>query len=433
MAAVSAGTRHALLPRQLESLSPSEASDHQILWNKHVGGALEVLLANAGYSMEARRRSLDFFNNLIAPNLGLFKGPNPNANDKNPNSWQSFMTDDGTPVELGWDWGTTDKSQPTIRYSMEPIGLQAGSPVDPVNSLAGAALLKQLKQTLPEINLERFDYFTKYFNFEEQHSSHDVQDHQSSVFYGFDITETDPMGKVYFFPQRRARQYGQSTLEAVAQGIKGTPGATDENLQALSMFLDFTGDTSTNRRLECEILAIDLIHPSESRFKIYFRSRETTFRSVADIMTLGGRIRTPTMETGLSHLRSLWTSVFEVNALGTLAENTHRTAGMMYNVEFRLGDERPVAKVYLPVRHYSSSDKAVMQGLGDYFESVQRARHTPAFERAMNDLFGSGTLTTQAGAHTYIGCAIRPTGDLRVVSYLKPQLCEPVVEAMKGV
>lgn len=36
------------------------------------------------------------------------------------------------------------------------------------------------------------------------------------------------------------------------------------------------------------------------------------------------------------------------------------------------------------------------------------------------------SLRTQAGLHTYIGCAIQCDGTLRVVTYLKPQVVEPL-------
>ncbi|KAI0114131.1 tryptophan dimethylallyltransferase-domain-containing protein [Nemania sp. FL0031] len=433
--------------------SLSRDDEHHCLWYQHVGKALGVLLYSADYSPEAQRRSLSFFNQLVAPNLGVFHSTNSGY----ANSWQSFMTDDGNPVELSWDWGTSD-SRPTIRYSIEPIGLQAGTSSDPRNSLAGPIFQDLLKKSLPDIRLEWFDYFKDFFNeggkadISQTDSSmiykwydfirnffsgrkegqleylNGLPDHSSSIFYAFDLTETEITAKVYFFPKYRAISSGKSNLEVLVESMKGAPHCTKDNLEALSVFSNFSNDPA-NKGLEYEMLAIDLIDPFKSRFKIYFRSRETSFESLSNIITLGGRIKSPNMQQGLKDLHCLWNGIFGVNARSTdpLKEVNHRTAGMLYNVEFRMGERLPVAKVYLPVRHYSSTDNAVIRGLDEYFKSHQRGSYMAAYSRTMNTLFGSESLASQAGVQTYVGCTIRPDGALRVVSYFKPPLSEPPV------
>ncbi|KAI0544050.1 tryptophan dimethylallyltransferase-domain-containing protein [Xylaria curta] len=399
--------------QQVDSETQTE-NEHQSLWYRHVGKALGVLLYSAGYSPEAQRRSLDFFQKVVAPNLGGFQ----DASEDQKVSWKSFMTDDGTPLELSWDWGTND-SQPTIRYSVEPIGLQAGTRLDPRNLLAGPVFQDELNRTLPDMRLESFHYFKKFFDA--------LQDHDSSIFYAFDLTEADTTAKVYFFPKYRAESMGKSNLEVTLEAIKGAPYCTAGNLPALSVFSDFSNDAAS-KELEYEMLAIDLIDPLQSRFKVYFRSRETSFDSLSRIITLGDRIKNKNMQRGLKDLRCLWNAIFGVNEPSDhpLKENNHRTAGMLYNVEFRIGDQYPVAKVYLPVRHYSASDDSVINGLDEYFKSHQRSSHMTAYSRAMIKLFGSESLRSQTGIHTYVGCTIRPNGALRVVSYFKPPLSDHV-------
>ncbi|KAJ8120716.1 hypothetical protein ONZ43_g2648 [Nemania bipapillata] len=398
--------------KQVGSNIPHVEHEHQRLWYHHVGKALGVLLYSADYSPEAQRRSLDFFKQIIAPNLGVFRA----VTGAYKNSWQSFMTDDGTPVELSWDWGTSD-SRPTIRYSIEPIGLQAGTSIDPRNLLVGPVLQDGLNHSLLDIRLEWFDYFKDYFNDKEkdklperspsviyqwynfvksffgvqgngEHGAlRDIDDHSSSIFYAFDLTETEITAKVYYFPKYRALSSGKSNLEVLVESMKGAPRCTEDNLQALSVFSDFSNDAAS-KELEYEMLAIDLIDPLKSRFKIYFRSRETSFASLINIITLGGRIKSPNMQQGLEDLQSLWNAIFEVESPSTdpLKEVNHRTAGMLYNVEFRVGDQFPVAKVYLPVRHYSSSDSAVIRGLDTYFKSHHKGSYMAAYSRAMNAL-----------------------------------------------
>ncbi|KAI1138395.1 tryptophan dimethylallyltransferase-domain-containing protein [Hypoxylon sp. FL0543] len=405
-------------------LKTCENIHHRFWWSRHSGRALAVLLHNARYSPDTQYRDLKFFAEVVAPHLGVSHEPGV---ERGTSPWQSFMTDDGTPVELSWDWGTKD-SPPTIRYSIEPIGLHAGTSLDPHNLAVGSEFQNQLLRYLPEMKLELFRHFISFFN---GHVDHDVEpkgdegDHQSSIFYAFDLAPTEITAKVYFFPKMRARAYNQSNLQVILQAIDSIPGVTSENLEACSVFRDFASDVA-NKNLEYEMLAIDLIDPKKSRLKVYFRSRDTTFNSVINIMTLGGRLRNSRLYLGLVDLHWLWKALFK--AYGSLdqplGDSTHRTAGILYNVEFRLGDSAPVAKIYLPVRHYSSSDAAVIQGLNDYFQYRQRGRYMPDYVKAMSTLFTAGLMKAQSGVQTYVGCAIRPDGTLRLISYFKPQISE---------
>ncbi|KAI1086998.1 aromatic prenyltransferase [Rostrohypoxylon terebratum] len=305
-------------------------------------------------------RDLKFFAQVVAPYLGGIS------------SWPSFMTDDGTPIELSWDWGTKD-SAPVIRYSIEPIGLHAGSSLDPYNLAAGPKFQDQLVRSLPEMRLELFRYFISFFNGHtggDHETKGDNGDHQSSIFYAFDLAETGITAKVYFFPKIRAMLYGHSNLQLLTR-----------------IFCDFASDEA-NKNLEYEMLAIDLVNPSKSRLKIYFRSRDTTFNSIINMMILGGRLGNPRLYLGLVDLHWIWRALFGASGslYQPLGDNTHRTAGILYNVEFKLGDTVPVVKIYLPVRHYSSSDAAVIRGLNDHSQYRQRGKYMPDYVKAMSTL-----------------------------------------------
>lgn len=135
------------------------------------------------------------------------------------------------------------------------------------------------------------------------------------------------------------------------------------------------------------MLAIDHIYPLQSLFKIYFRSRKTDFDSVANVMTLNGRNNNPMLKQGLEDLKSLWNTLFEVDTTSqSLPKVGHRTAGILYNVEFKLGDSFPVAKVYLPVRHYAKSDGGIVRGLGNYFDYHGRGKYMSQYVDAMHTL-----------------------------------------------
>ncbi|KAJ8128307.1 hypothetical protein O1611_g5326 [Lasiodiplodia mahajangana] len=398
-------------------LEPFKSHHHRFWWSKHSGKSLAILLHAAGYPEQLQYRDLEFFATAIAPYLGI----SHEATEGDTPRWPSFMTDDGTPLELSWDWGTKD-GPPTIRYSIEPIGLDAGSSLDPSNLIAGPAFQTQLLDSSIQMRLEWFQHFKQFFNVPDAEDGfqRDSEDHNSSIFYAFDLSPTEVTAKAYFFPKMRARAKGQSNLDVLTQAMEAAPHTTKNNLGAWRMFCDFSAEIP----LEHEMLAIDLIDPLESRLKIYFRCRETAFNSVVNIMTVGGRIKNPKLYEGLEDLKLLWDALFHDGSITSpeksLREVSHRTAGILYNIEFRLDEAYPVAKIYLPVRHYSKSDEAIIRALNVYFQHHQRGKYMPNYVNAMRALFSPKVMQETSGIHTYIGCAIRPNGMLRVVSYFKP-------------
>ncbi len=87
-------------------------------------------------------------------------------------------------------------------------------------------------------------------------------------------------------------------------------------------------------------------------------------------------------------LKRLWGAVLERNGFpedAPLPETDHRTAGILYNVEFRLGSAVPKVKIYIPVRHYAKSDEKVMHGLDEYLyqSNTQSKRHIPGYFHAL--------------------------------------------------
>lgn len=126
------------------------------------------------------------------------------------------------------------------------------------------------------------------------------------------------------------------------------------------------GIFSQSQNVDIEMLAIDLLRPQISRVKIYFRSQDTDFASVMRIMTLNGRVRNEAIVKGLKELRLLWDELFHTTAEEGLPPVIHRTAGILYYVELKIGTNVPAVKVYLPVRQYVANDQHVVAYLGRY-------------------------------------------------------------------
>lgn len=78
------------------------------------------------------------------------------------------MTDDHNPIESIWDWNTGYKTA-TVRFSIEPVGAQAGTPQDPYNAYAAAEFLKLISEDIPETNMQWFNHFDSYLAFGSKH------------------------------------------------------------------------------------------------------------------------------------------------------------------------------------------------------------------------------------------------------------------------
>ncbi|KAI1379369.1 tryptophan dimethylallyltransferase-domain-containing protein [Hypoxylon crocopeplum] len=422
---------------------------HERYWWRTCGYALAILLRNAGYTRIAQVRILNFFARRIMNNLGV-------ANEPGSQRWKSFMTDDNNPIELSWDWHT-GVERPTVRFSIEPIGLDAGTPDDLRNEQAALEFKQSVLRALPGTDMSWFDHFEAFFS--EGVDCSPAEGHSSKVFWAFDLGEKELTSKAYFFPGYRARATNQGNLQVISEAITSAPSCTPEKLGPFNQFAEFVNEHERMGRpaLELDMFAIDMIDCSKSRLKIYFRNRQTDFRSVRETMSLLGRVTGQDMDVGLRQLRELWESLFDHEGKSEdtpLGQASHRTAGILYNVEFRLGGQAPKAKIYIPVRHYARSDEHVMKSvsrfvdrqaakqfarnkLGQRAETAvgnnngdTRREQTPAeqiapvsaaYAKAFSTIFTEDAISGSRGLHTYIACSIQSGGALRVVSYINPQ------------
>ncbi|EEU33551.1 uncharacterized protein NECHADRAFT_15792, partial [Fusarium vanettenii 77-13-4] len=336
-------------------------------WYLTVGHALTEFLVKAGYTHEDQVNILHHFTKMVIPYLGV-----------SPISglprWKSFMTDNHTPIELSWDFHTSIE-QPIIRYSIEPIGLDAGTPVDPNNDRASADFKQSLRQAFPNVNSPLFDHFEAAFP-TKGYAKSGQEDHPSSMFWAFDLKKGEIVNKVYFFPGSVTCTANQPELMVISDAIKSAPGWESESLGSFDTFVDYV-DQHSDSGFEVDMLALDLVPSESSRIKIYFRDRRTNFQAVKDTMSLGGRLpcSSPDVEEGMQKLRRLWNTLLGTgNAADdiSLPYKDHRTAGILYNVEIRRHNEMPKVKVYIPVRHYAKNDQHIAKALAGFLSEEAR-------------------------------------------------------------
>ncbi|KAI9039002.1 aromatic prenyltransferase [Aspergillus affinis] len=410
--------------QQTTSELQGSLDSHGKYWWRTSGLLISALLEAAEYSALAQHRILTFFGRTIAPYLGPTYTPGAPQ-------WQSFMTDDHHPIELSWDWHTGHQP-PTVRFSIEPVGIHAGTPADPENQKADISFRTAMTAALPDTHMAW---------------------PPSKIFYAFDLSANSIKGKAYFFPGFQARATNQTNLEVLSAAIASAPGcsSTCDNpnpLVALHAFQDFARDSLTPP-LEMDMLAIDMDPPAESHLKIYSRNRVTSFTSVRQMMTLGGRIPpSEDLARGLQTLRSLWDALLDQSSTPEshlLTPINHRSAGILYNVEFRPYSASLKVKIYIPVRHYASSDEHILTAIRTFMTSQSQDAYlrrdygtvlrrivsgfrSPSLPRLLIPQTDTRLVSLShddalrdRGLHTYIGCSIQAGGDLRVVSYVNGQ------------
>ena len=181
---------------------------------------------------------------------------------------------------------------------------------------------------------------------------------RSQQFLAFDLKEQEVVLKAYFLPQRRVAQSGLPSLDLIESAMQQMPCFTSEFETTWNVMLDYLRHDSVVD-LETEIVAIDCAEARNPRIKIYFRTRNTSLSSILDVTTLGGRLPALSPQNERS-LRELWVSVLSLRSdEETLRRVTHRTAGILYYMEFRSGTSLPKPKLYIPVRHYGINDYKV--------------------------------------------------------------------------
>jgi DMATS type aromatic prenyltransferase len=369
--------------------------------------------------------------------------PSPSSVTPTP-IWKSFMTDDFSPIEYSWKWNTgkelsTGKSLgPDIRYGIEAIGSYAGTALDPLNQASTKEFLLQLDLAIPNIDLTWFHHLARTLfgneKFTGARESNEKADSaglgSSSMFLAFEFLKSEFAVKAYFIPPKPAHANGagkevQDGLITAIRSLDTLSVGQKEKTQwaALDQTLSFMGSNEDGRKLSMFMIGIDCIKPSESRLKMYVRSPKTSFDSVVNILTMGGK-RTG-FEKNLRDLKELWRMVLGLPIGFSTSEDLplreHATSGMCYYFDIRQGTAFPDIKMYIPVRHYGLSDLEIAHRLTEFLELHGRGMYAGGYIRALKELAPLHRLESSCSVQTYVSCAFQQEG-LSMTSYLSPNI-----------
>jgi DMATS type aromatic prenyltransferase len=379
-----------------------------------------------------------FFAQFIIPSLG----PHPSLREKEK-IWESFINDDHTPIEFSWNWNA-NQEHPTLRYAIEPIGEGAGRSEDFYNTRRAQLLVKQVAARYNTVNSEWFEHFVRELLPRKQHAHHQ-DDHPSQMFLAFELRSPIPALKAYFMPLQRATEGNETTLALIERSLRRLPDSSDGLMRGFGKLKAYLAILPEPHKPQVEILAMDCTDPKNARIKVYIRSVETSFDNVKQMMTLGGSIPGPLVKAAQS-LRFLWRSVLSLDSStrdhDPLACNNHRTAGIIYHFDFRLGSDVPKCKVYIPVKHYGKDDLQVSVGFDRYLRSRNKGVYGYSYLEAVSRLWYVDSINYQynvltktnhsshrrlsdgLGFHTYISASFEGE-DLSVTSYIQPETYHP--------
>ncbi|KAH8702192.1 dimethylallyl tryptophan synthase GliD2 [Talaromyces proteolyticus] len=412
-----------LLSVALPLPGPVSSTDY---WWRKTGPIISGLLSKANYPLYNHYKHLLLYHSHILPLLGP-RPPHHNDTHPSPSNapWRAFLTDDFTPVEPSWN---ISGNESTIRLGVEPIGFSAGTHTDPFNQSLVTEFMNSLVASEADADLEMFEHFRKDFFIPAESSCEILAklpdgEHSSQSFLAFDFDKGRVTSKAYFFPILKSLATGQDTMSLVSESILRLAEKSSWGAQMITAISVLEAWMTTCEGARAEMISVDCVGADKSRIKIYVRIPHTSLKKVKETYNLGGRLRDDVTTEGLKVLDNLWRTIFQpANDDDELPQNSHRTAGTIFNFELRPGKWFPEPKLYLPVRHYCASDLQIANRLQIFFGKMGWKRLEHEYSTDLQDLFPHHPLSRETGTHTYLSFSYKKQKGVYMTMYYNPKI-----------
>ncbi|TDZ15818.1 7-dimethylallyltryptophan synthase [Colletotrichum orbiculare MAFF 240422] len=399
------------------------AQEDSKFWWSELSPPLLSLMQSAGYSAEEQDLYADFVNQFVVPSLG----PEPRTSKSGARvpHFDSFCSDDFSPAELSWNVGPKGYK---IRVGSEPIGAHAGTTRDPFNQDEPDAVMARLLRLhggRGAVDGRLWDVFKRHMFVDARHAETIVSrmaanEHMTTNTISFDLEGEHPAPKVYFYPIPVSLLRDTHAGDVIAETLQQLPLNVTPSLRHITDFLarHNRGRAHGAENLRPELVAFDAVAPELARFKIYVRTKATCMARVRDIYTLGGALGGPLVEGGLDLIRLFYLHVLGLTAPEEeLPASSHRTAGIIFNMEIKHNQARPVPKVYIPVRHYGGTDLRIAQNLSAFFRACGFAHMAETYVDAVQKAFCTQDFSTTIGRHSYVGLSFNKAGPYITMYY----------------
>jgi DMATS type aromatic prenyltransferase len=127
------------------------------------------------------------------------------------------------------------------------------------------------------------------------------------------------------------------------------------------------------------IAAVDCVSDPDNRFKVYVRTQATHLSALCGMLTLGGQLKGPAIDSTLAKLREIWRALF--GPISDITPVKHKPSnigptGFLFYYEMTIGNALPIPKIYIPVGRFLESDTHVARVMSqlvgsNYCESIQ--------------------------------------------------------------
>lgn len=403
-----------------QGLEPSEKD--QMFWQQATGLPLARMLQEANYSFESQQSTFQFHSSQIIPRLG----PQP-VGKENSVKWKSFVTDGLFPLEYSWSWNKGSSDLPKVRYTVELIGSDAGSTIDPYNQFSGLDAACGIVSRYPNVDLTWLIHFSNAVIGNGSGLASGTSTYngasQSSIFLAFDFHHAGGLSmKAYLIPVK-AEKIGLSRLEVVSQAIYNLQQQSMARFPAYDLLVKYLSTHSSSHSISVVGLGVDCVRPEKARLRLYVRGSQTSFDSVSEMLSLNGRLPTMESKRTVSNVRKLWDLLLstspELPSHVNLPESDHETGGVLYSFDIKPANQLPEAKLYIPVKHYAQNDGTAAEGFDTFMREQGRHQWIEGFGKVLEQIGGEGW-RERRGMLTYVGVGLERE-ELSLTSYLAPR------------
>ncbi|KAL9093998.1 MAG: hypothetical protein Q9165_003668 [Trypethelium subeluteriae] len=351
------------LVTSITEVSASDArKDGVAFWTRHTKPVLASLLKAVGsYTAEQQASHIRFLEEYIIPTMG--RAPEKSRA-------RSLLTPNGSPFETSLNHSDNGKS--SVRFCYEPVF--PGS--DGVTENPILAIAEKVGADLRWFN----QFAAEFFPSDEDDailSEMMPKDtiHIPKVFLAFDLKEDKRTMKAYFYPVIKYMTSKINSDRTSFDLIRRLDPLGSSFGPALDLIEDYQKLLYQDPPLTA-VIGVECVSPEAgARIKIYIEPRSNTWAAVQQHVTLGGKLTDKTTFDGLAILRDMWNLMInepedrEIDEHFTkdVPETTPKSSGACFSWELKPGKATPDVKIYVSLRQFFDSDKAIVAAIEKVF------------------------------------------------------------------